>query len=116
MALNTAGAFKPPPALSDVLFSEWLGASAGDFSGDSVGGAGGESTADGAFADTGAGLRETTGDGDGDVSSGAGAGDGELPKSSIGRSTLSTVKIQSGVESITVLAIREESRPVLRVT
>ncbi|KAK6920248.1 LOW QUALITY PROTEIN: hypothetical protein RJ641_016152 [Dillenia turbinata] len=105
------------PELSAVLRSDSAdGASAGDPAGVAVGGAGGDSLGDGADA-SGAGVGALAGDGVGELTgSGAGAGVGDAPKSSTGRSTLSTVKITSGVSSITVLATLEESTPVFRVT
>ncbi|KAK6918497.1 LOW QUALITY PROTEIN: hypothetical protein RJ641_016919 [Dillenia turbinata] len=102
------------PELSAVLLSDSPdGASAGDPAGDSVGGSGGDSIGDGADASD-AGLGAVAGDGVGELTgSGAGAGVGDAPKSSTGRSTLSMVKITSGVSSTTVLATLEESTPVV---
>ncbi|KAF7844743.1 hypothetical protein G2W53_001648 [Senna tora] len=87
----------------------------GDPPGVSAAGAGGDApTGDGASA-AGAGAR--TGAGEGALTGSiAGAGDGALPNNSTGRSTLSTVKIASGVESNTVSAILDESTPVCSVT
>ncbi|KAK3429878.1 hypothetical protein EUGRSUZ_E01366 [Eucalyptus grandis] len=90
-AASNVGAFESPAALSDLLFADsTAGPAAGDPSGVSFGGAGGDAArGDGAStAGPGAGL---TGDGVGALTgSGAGAGDGDLPNSSVGRRTLST--------------------------
>ena len=115
-SFSTAGAETETAALSDELFSDLAGASDGEPSGDSIGGAGGDETGVGASA-TGEGLGGTDGVREGDdTGSGAGAGDGDFPNNSLGRSMLSTVKRHSGVASSTVSATLDESTPVFRVT
>lgn len=92
-----------------------MGPSAGDPAGEDVGGAGGDSKGEGARAE-GEGA-EATGAGDGEVSgAGPGAGAGDFPNSSVGRSKLSTLKMQRGVASRIVEATRDVSSPVSSVT
>ena len=71
-SFNTAGAVTSTAGLSDVLFSDSAGASDGEPSGDSIGGAGGEETGVGASA-AGERLGEAAGVGEGD-DTGSGAG------------------------------------------
>lgn len=115
---SNVGVVTLPEFLVAVVFSESaVGLSAGAPPGEEVGGAGGERSGDGAEASAEGLGASASGAGAGEVSgAGPGAGEGALPKSSAGRSTLSTVKMQSGVESMTVEATRDESTPVSRVT
>lgn len=103
-----------------MLFSdEPAGASAGDPTGVSVGGAGGEAASGDGASDTGDGLGDTDGVGEGEETgsgAGAGAGDGDLPNSSEGSKTLSTVKITTGGESKTSSATLDGLTPVCSVT
>lgn len=111
-------AFTPTAELPGVLVcASAVGAFAGEPSGASDGGAGGDAAnGDGAFA-LGLGLGARDGVGEGELTgSGAGAGEGDFPNNSDGSNRLSTLKIASGVESRTVSAILDGPTPVWRVT
>ena len=100
------------------MFSELVGESDGASSeGSSTGGAGGEAaTGDGSFLGDG----DLVGVGDRDLAdgvgvgvlTGSGAGDGDFPKSSMGRRTLSTLNTTRGVSSTTVSATLDGPTPV----
>lgn len=100
-----------------MLFSdEPAGESAGDPTGVPVGGAGGEAASGDGASDIGDGLGDKDGVGEGEeTGSGAGAGDGDLPNSSEGSKTLSTVKMATGGESKTASATLDGPTPVCSV-
>lgn len=104
-AVNNESELTATAALADLLFAEPVGESEGALSGDSsVGGAGGDAAA---------GEGPSAGDGVGAVTgAGAGAGEGDFPNSSVGKRTLSTVKITTGVASSTVSASLDGATPV----